>query len=344
MKIFHFHFGKEGGAERFFVQLARSLSDEGVEQQVVMRPGRLWQKQIEAVAKIIALSNFRNLSLGRWLLPIKINRLIRKEKPDVLFAWMPKACQLMPDYKDCLKVTRLGDYPQNLKHFNNIDIIICNTPDIARHVLSLGWKKRVKVISNFTSTEAVAPYARSQLDTPEDAFLVSTMGRFVPRKGIDVVIDAIARLPGCYLWIIGSGREEANLRDQVKKLGIEDRVRFTGWQADPRPYIAASNAFCAASRIEPLGNVILEAWGQKCPVVSTRSQGPDWFMEHERDGLLTAIDDVEAIAASLTRIRNDPTLAENLVEGGQATLENTFSRRAITQEYIKLFSSHPAHE
>ncbi|PID34287.1 MAG: hypothetical protein CR976_01095 [Thiotrichales bacterium] len=64
-------------------------------------------------------------------------------------------------------------------------------------------------------------------------------------------------------------------------------------------------------------------------------------MEHERDGLLTAIDDVEAIAASLTRIRNDSTLAENLVAGGRATLENTFSRRAITQEYIKLFSSHP---
>lgn len=344
MKIFHFHFGKEGGAERFFVQLAQSLTDQGVEQKVVMRPNRLWQQQIAKTAKIIALSNFRNLSLDRLLLPLKVNRLIQREKPDVLFAWMPKSCQLMPDYKECLKITRLGDYPQNLKHFDNIDIIICNTPGIAEHVRSLGWKRDIKVISNFTSTTVATPYTRSKLDTPKDAFLVSTMGRFVPRKGIDLVIDAVYKIPECYLWIIGSGREEKNLRDKVKTLGMEDRVRFTGWQADPRPYISASDAFCAASRVEPLGNVVLEAWGQNCPVVSTRSQGPSWFMKNERDGLLTAIDDVEAIAASFTRIRNDPALAKSLVEGGRATLENKFSREAITQEYIKLFSRHQTHE
>lgn len=60
MKVMHFHFGKDGGAERFFVHLVNGLARRGVEQTVVIRPGRGWRSQIENAATIIE-SNFRNL-------------------------------------------------------------------------------------------------------------------------------------------------------------------------------------------------------------------------------------------------------------------------------------------
>ena len=113
MKIMHFHFGKDGGAERFFVHLVNALGERGVEQTSVIRPGRIWRKDIEGATHIIE-SNFRNLSLDRILLPMKVSSMARREKPDALFAWMPRASRLMPNYKGCIKISRLGDYPLRL--------------------------------------------------------------------------------------------------------------------------------------------------------------------------------------------------------------------------------------
>ena len=98
MKVAHFHFGKEGGAERFFVHLVNSLHERDIEQISVIRPNRLWRKDIEGATQIIE-SNFRNLSPDRLMLPIKVKRLANEWEPNTLFAWMPRACRLMPGHR-----------------------------------------------------------------------------------------------------------------------------------------------------------------------------------------------------------------------------------------------------
>jgi glycosyltransferase involved in cell wall biosynthesis len=203
----------------------------------------------------------------------------------------------------------------------------------------MGWTRGVEVISNFTNLERAEPVSRNVLDTPEDAFVISSMGRFVPRKGFDVLIRAAALLPGAYLWILGSGEQEGNLRGLTEQLGLSDRVRFAGWHADPRPFVAASDCFAMASSHEPLGNVVLEAWAQKVPVVSTRSEGPSWFMQDGVDGLLVPIGDHQAFADAFHRIRNEHGLAKTLVEGSERTLESRFSRDAVVDAYLSLLGS-----
>ena len=47
MRVMHFHFGKDGGAERFFVHLLNGLAERGVEQRIVIRPGRNWKQKID---------------------------------------------------------------------------------------------------------------------------------------------------------------------------------------------------------------------------------------------------------------------------------------------------------
>ena len=136
-----------------------------------------------------------------------------------------------------------------------------------------------------------------------------------------------------------SGEENDKLRRLADELGVADRVRFAGWQADPRPYIAASDCFAMASSHEPLGNVILEAWAQKVPVVSTRSEGPTWFMQDGVDGLLVPVGDHQAFADAFSRIRNEQGLAKTLVEGSERTLENRFSRDAVVDAYVSLLGS-----
>jgi glycosyltransferase involved in cell wall biosynthesis len=340
MKVHHYHFGKDGGAERFFVHLVNALARRGVEQTAVIRPNRLWRKDIENSAKLIE-SNFRNLSPDRLLLPLKVMRNARRDKPDALFSWATRASRLMPNYKGCIKISRLGDYPTNLSYFKNTDVLVCNTPGIGEHVRRIGWTRGVEVISNFTNTERVAPIDRASLDTPEGVPVVMSMGRFVPRKGFALLTQAVAKLPDVHLWLAGDGEERENVEKLAADLGVRDRVRFLGWQKDTRPFLAAADIFVMPSSHEPLGNVILEAWAQEKPVVSSRSEGPSWFMQDGENGLLADIGDVDGFSRAIERLINDKALAAHVAAGGHATLMQQFSEDAVAGAYIELFKRKP---
>ncbi|KQS72549.1 lipopolysaccharide biosynthesis protein [Rhizobium sp. Leaf371] len=336
MKVFHLHFGKDGGAEKFFVHLVGALGRQGVEQTAVIRRGRVWRKDIEPHARIIE-SNFRNLSLDRLTLPIRIKNLAERERPDAIMSWVMRAGRLTPQYSHGLTVSRLGDYPSHLDYFKTTDMLVCNTPGIADHVRRIGWTRGVEVISNFTQTDLVQPALRKTFDTPEDVPVVMTMGRFVKRKGFDTLINAVAKLPEVFLWIAGDGVERAALQALVEERGMGARTRFLGWQADTRPFVAAADVFVMPSTHEPLGNVILEAWAQKRPVVTSRAEGPSWFVKDGENGLFADIGDADQFASAIARILADPVLARELCEGGHATLMRQFSEEATTAAYIDLF-------
>ena len=340
MKILHIHFGKEGGAERFFVSLANAFGERGVEQHFIIRPSRSWEKLIEKLG-VVWFNNYRYLSLSSLLLEWRVKRLIKKWQPDAVMAWMPRASRLIPDMDGPVKLTRLGDYPVHLRHFQNIDVLVCNQPGIATHCQDLGWDKPLCTISNFARQVSPEPVSRASLDTPEDAFVISSAGRFVNRKGMDFLIRAAARVPNAYLWLIGEGKEQATLEALAHEEGIAERTRFIGWVDEPIHYIAATDVFGMPSRHEPLGNVVLEAWQAQVPVVATRSEGPSWYMVDGSNGVLTDIDDLNAFVAGLQRIKTDPAFATKIVEGGSAQLETLFSRRGIVDQYLELFEKGP---
>jgi glycosyltransferase involved in cell wall biosynthesis len=337
MKVMHFHFGTDGGAERFFVHLVNALGRRKVAQKAVIRPRRAWRRDIEDAAEVVKESHFRTASLDRLLLPASVHRIARQWQPDAMLAWMPRARRLLPRRSECLRISRLGDYPKHLDGFENVDVLVCNTPGVVERVRQLGWDRPVEMISNFTNTEQVAPVDRKVLDTSDDVPLIGSMGRLVDIKGFDVLIRSLVHIKDAFAWIIGDGPELQSLRLLAQDLGVESRVRFAGWQSDPRPFIGACDAFALASNHETLGNVILEAWAQRVPVVSTRSKGPLWFMREQQNGLLVDIGDCEGLADALSRILSDRRLAHSLIAGGQQTLANQFSEEAVVQAYLRLF-------
>lgn len=336
-KILHMHFGKEGGAERFFVTLVQAFQDRGMDQRFVIRPGRLWREEVAALGPVIE-HNYRRLSLTTPLLTWRVRRMVRRWQPDVIMAWMSRSTRLIPDHPGAVKLTRLGDYPRHLKYFRHNDVIVPNTPGIAEHCRALGWTRPIRVISNFARDVAITPVDRAALDTPADAFVIAGSGRFVRRKGFDTLIRAAARLPGAWLWLIGEGEKRAEMEALVAELGIADRTRFTGWVDDPMNLVAAASVFVMPSRHEPLGNVILEAWQAGVPAVSTRSEGPSWFLRDGTDALLCDIDDDAGMAAAIGRLRADPALATALVAAGRQSLAARFSRDAVVDAYMEVFN------
>ena len=337
MKVLHIHFGKEGGAERFFVNLAGALARRNVEQRFVIRPGRSWDEAIARHGPVIR-SNGRRNSLGGFLLSRRLRRICADWRPDAVMAWMPRAAGFVPNDPHATKLARLGDFPANLKHFGACDVIVGNTPQVSQVVRDLGWPKAGVTISNFTRPVTPSAVPRSALDTPDDSFLVCGVGRFVPRKGMDLLIRATARLPDAWLWLVGDGKERAALEALVDETGLRARTRFVGWADEPIHHIAAADALGLPSRVEPLGNVALEGWHAGTPVVSTRSEGPSWFMTDGHDGLMVDIDDVDAFSVALERLRTDTQLRAGVARAGRRSLSERFGENVIVDQYLALFA------
>jgi glycosyltransferase involved in cell wall biosynthesis len=99
--------------------------------------------------------------------------------------------------------------------------------------------------------------------------LVVSLGALIPLKGHDIVIDAVASLPGVHLWIAGEGGDRKRLETQIARLGLGDRVKLLGSVPPDRvaAALAAADAMALASEREGLANAWLEALASGTPVV-----------------------------------------------------------------------------
>jgi glycosyltransferase involved in cell wall biosynthesis len=190
---------------------------------------------------------------------------------------------------------------------------------------------------NYATLDLVPPTPREPLDTPLDAPLLLALSRLHPAKGLDTLLQALAREPRAYLWIAGDGPLKDELPRQATELGVADRVRFLGWRDDRAALLEACDIVVFPSRYEPFGTVSLEAWGYKRPLVAAASDGPAGLVRDGEDALLVPIDDAAALARAITRVIDDADLAAHLVAQGAVRYEADFTEAACVQRYRTLF-------
>jgi teichuronic acid biosynthesis glycosyltransferase TuaC len=108
-----------------------------------------------------------------------------------------------------------------------------------------------------------------------DGPLVVSVGALIARKGHDIVIDAVAKLPGVALHIAGEGPEHARLAARIAALGVQDRVRLLGPLPHDSlpPLLAAADVMALASASEGLANAWVEAVASGTPIVITNAGG-----------------------------------------------------------------------
>jgi glycosyltransferase involved in cell wall biosynthesis len=239
------------------------------------------------------------------------------------------------------RIGRLGGY-YSLKYYKGFDHLVANTEDIAEWIVGQGWPAgRVSCIPNFAAAPAdAAPVERAGLDTPEDAPLLLAMGRLHENKAHDVALQALARVPGAFLWIAGLGPLEAKLRGMAEALGVADRVRFLGWRSDASALYRTADVCVFPSRFEPLGNVVIQAWAHGLPVVAADSQGPKALIQHGDDGLLVPVDDAEALADAVRQLLDQPMLRARLAAAGQSRVEAEFAEAAVVDQWKALFADY----
>jgi glycosyltransferase involved in cell wall biosynthesis len=259
-------------------------------------------------------------------------RAIAEFRPRIVLTWMNRATQLCPR-GDFVHVARLGGY-YDLKFYRRCDHLIANTRDIAAYVRREGWpEERVHYLPNFVTVDDAAPLSRDTFATPPAVPLALALGRFHPNKGFDLLLDAVASLPQLHLWLAGDGPLRAALEQRAAVLGIAPRVRFLGWRGDVSALLAAADFLVCPSRHEPLGNVILEAWAARRPVVATASEGPSALIIDGESGLLVPREDVSALVRAMRRLIAEPPLRERLAAGGFAAYAAEYSEASVVRRY-----------
>jgi glycosyltransferase involved in cell wall biosynthesis len=168
------------------------------------------------------------------------------------------------------------------------------------------------------------------------------MGRLHENKAHDVSLQALAQLPGAYLWIAGVGPLEAKLKGMAEALGVAERVRFLGWRTDASALYRTADVCVFPSRHEPLGNVVIQSWAHGLPVVAAASQGPAALIQEGKDGLLVPIDDADALAAGVRRLLGEGKLRNRLAAAGAERVEAEFSEAAVVGQWKTLFADYGA--
>jgi len=191
---------------------------------------------------------------------------------------------------------------------------------------------------------------RSRL--PSGAFLAA-VGRLGRMKGFDLLIEAFARLrergilsragngagpDEVRLVIAGDGPERAALAEQVAARGLTDVVDFFGWcaPAEVAAVLAGSRALVVPSRSEAFGIAALEAWRAGTALVMTNRGGAGEFVHDGEDGILVDPEDVDALAAALARVLEDPALRDGLAAAGSERVAE-FRWERVAERYLPLY-------
>jgi len=171
---------------------------------------------------------------------------------------------------------------------------------------------RVRVLRNGVDLKLFRPLDRTRLRAALGLAgpVLLTVGQLVERKGVHLVIDALARLPGHTLLVAGDGPERAALAERARRLRLEARVRFLGEIPHERlaDLYSAADCLVLASSREGWANVLLEAMACGTPVVATAVWGTPEVVAAPEAGRLVAERSAPALAAAIRDLLAAPPL------------------------------------
>jgi glycogen(starch) synthase len=200
------------------------------------------------------------------------------------------------------------------------DAVFVLSDQAAEHLVASGVPaSRVRVVPLGVDLDvaAAAPRPAEMDDRP----WVVYAGRLVPEKGVRELVDAVERLDGIGLLVIGDGPDRSRLEIAIDRMGATDRIRLLGAlpHADVQPYLRHADVVVLPSWFEERGRVLLEAMAAGTPVVAARSEGIAATVRDGVNGLLVPRRAPEALASAIGRVLTDARLAASLAAAGRAT-------------------------
>lgn len=225
------------------------------------------------------------------------------------------------------------------------DIVTVQTASIADAMRTLAPRaQRIEIIPN-PVPEAIfeAPPPRRHPEQGERRRLLA-MGRLSPQKQIDHLVGVFAALapehPDVDLWIWGEGELKAELEQQVRETGMEQRVFLPGRTDTPWAEMAGSEMLVLTSAYEGFPNVMLEAMALGLPCVAYDCpSGPRELSEQGQAAVLVPLNDRERLRAEIARLLGDPEARQRIGARAAASVRQRYRLPSILAEWDRLILS-----
>lgn len=171
-------------------------------------------------------------------------------------------------------------------------------------------------LSRFGSIDRAA--ARASLGISPDALVVVAVGRLVPIKRIDRLLEAFTRLhgdvPAAELWLVGGGSERPALEALAEASGLSASIHFAGWSADTPSWYAAADIVALTSEREGTPLALIEAAAAGRPVVAMAAGGVSDIVLDGVTGFVVPAGDTSALADRLADLARDPAMRARMGE------------------------------
>lgn len=183
---------------------------------------------------------------------------------------------------------------------------------------------------------------RKKWRTEAETAVVTFAGRLSEEKGIDLLLKAASALqkdqPGAdfVVWIIGEGAEKDRLKELAKSQGIENIVRFLGFQEQVTEYLAASDIFLLPSRHEAMSMVLLEALASSLPCIVTEVGESAAIVQDGEQGLVIEPNAIVPLQEALKKLLGNARLRQEMSLKAHRRAED-FSEEKMVEALQKLY-------
>ncbi len=289
------------------------------------------QKQVPVILRI---SDFR-LICGK-------NLLMREEN-------LCREC-MQGDYRPmvkhrCMKDSRAlsilravsCDYNRRFHKYDPVDAVITPPAHTKKLLVESGYFPEEKVFVNPTFVDAAGFTPKF---TPGDYVLC--LGRFAEEKGFRYVVEAMQYLKDLPVKLAITGTEEScdeALKKEIERLGIREKILFTGFIKGQALEDLTRNALCVACPAvwyENLPNVVLESYAYGKPVIASNLGSLAEIVEDGKTGLLFEPKNVQQIASCIRTLAEDPAKTEELGRNARKVCEEKYGKEAHWQRFLEI--------
>ncbi|MBM4140172.1 MAG: glycosyltransferase [Nitrospira sp.] len=317
------------------------------------------------ILDIYTSRNILKLTKSFILKIVNLSRLIRQNKPDIVFSLLSSTnvaaiVAKLFSWTKCKVIVSDHTHPStNLKNeiYGGITkIFIKYLYPKANKIIAVSEGIKQDLIKNFNIPEdkvvviynpvdikEIETLSKEKADHPwfyEEVPIIVSVGRITKQKGYPYLIKAfslVKRSLTCRLLIIGEGEDKMELIEMTKELDLKGDIEFLGFQKNPFKYMARSSVFILSSLYEGFGNVIVEAMALGLPVISTDCpSGPSEIIDDRKNGLLVPIKDERALAKAMIDALTDSRLKDDLCREAKLKAQS-YDLNKIIERYRSIF-------
>ena len=183
--------------------------------------------------------------------------------------------------------------------------------------------KNDKVLSFGSTSSSGRPHAEvnalkklSKKEKKNSSKIILCLGRFHRNKGIDILLKAMPYLNDYNLWIVGEGEERKFYDLIVKQHGLSEKVFFYEWTNNISEFINSADILVCPSRHEPFGNIVVDGWAHKIPVIVSDTGGPSVLINNNINGLKFKNEDFFDLITKVKSLESKKSLVKKIINNG----------------------------